>query len=65
MIKSENDLKDYIDNYLSNDFSKLITVKDSEKSKIHIFENRKSGKKIVQRFSANRNDDVFRALRTI
>lgn len=65
MSESENELKAYIEQGLSEKFSKTVTVKDTEKSKIFIFEHRDSGKKIVQRFSANRNDDVFRALRDI
>lgn len=65
MSDCENELKAYIINNLNNNFNKIITVKNTEKSKIHIFQHKENGKKIVQRFSLNRNDEVFRALRTI
>lgn len=61
-MSNKNDLKEYIEEKLQNDFNKLITVKDTDKSKIYIFEHKDSGKKILQRISANRNDDVFREL---
>lgn len=61
-MSNKNDLKEYIKEKLQNDFNKLITVKDTDKSKIYIFEHKDSGKKILQRISANRNDDVFRGL---
>lgn len=60
-----NELKSYINENLSNHFNKLITVKDTDKSKIYIFEHKKNSKKILQRISKNRNDDVFRELMKI
>lgn len=65
MSDSANELKSYIEQNLNDKFDKLITVKDTDKSKIYIFEHKETGKKIVQRISANRNDDVFRMLRAI
>ena len=65
MSADENELKAYIEQGLSEKFSKTVTVKETDKSKIYIFEHKESGKKMLQRFSANRNDDVFRALRDI
>lgn len=61
-MSNKNDLKEYIEEKLQNDFNKLITVKDTDKSRIYVFEHKGSGKKILQRISANRNDDVFREL---
>lgn len=65
MSDSANELKSYIEQNLNDKFDKLITVKDTDKSKIYIFEHKETGKKIVQRISTNRNDDVFRMLRAI
>lgn len=65
MSESENELKSYIEQSLNDKFDKIITVKDTDKSKIYIFEHKETGKKIVQRISTNRNDDVFRTLRDI
>lgn len=65
MTKSDNDLKNYIDEVLSSDYKKLITVKDSDKSKVYIYEKNNGNNKLVLRYSVNRNDDVFRELRKI
>lgn len=65
MSDSENELKSYIEQSLNDKFEKIITVKETDKSKIYIFEHKETGKKIVQRISTNRNDDVFRTLRDI
>lgn len=62
MSDSVNELKSYIEQNLNDKFDKLITVKDTNKSKIHIFEHKETGKKMVQRISLNRNDDVFKTL---
>lgn len=64
-MSNKNELKEYIEEKLQRNFNKLITVKDTDKSKIYIFEHKDSGKKILQRISANRNDDVFRELMLI
>lgn len=61
-MSNKNELKEYIEEKLKDNFNKLITIKDTDKSKIYIFEHKDSGKKILQRISANRNDDVFREL---
>lgn len=61
-MNSDNELKLYINENLNKHFNKLITVKDTDKSKIYIFEHKKSSKKILQRISKNRNDAVFREL---
>lgn len=65
MTKNDNDLKNYIDEVLSSDYKKLVTVKDSDKSKVYIYEQTSGNNKLVLRYSVNRNDDVFRELRTI
>lgn len=62
MNECKNELKEYIEKNLESNFNKVITVKNNDKSKIYIFEHNDSGKKILQRISANRNDDVFRTL---
>lgn len=65
MSDCENELKSYLEENLKNNFNKLVTVKDTDKSKIYIFEHKDNGQKIVQRISSNRNDDVFRGLMKI
>ena len=60
MTKNDNDLKNYIDEVLSSDYKKLVTVKDSDKSKVYIYEQTSGNNKLVLRYSVNRNDDVFR-----
>lgn len=64
-MSNKNELKEYIEEKLHSSFNKLITIKDTDKSKIYIFEHKDSGKNILQRISANRNDDVFRELMLI
>lgn len=62
MSDCENELKSYIEGKLQNDFNKIMTMKDTDKSKLYVFEHKENGKKIIQRISSNRNDDVFRTL---
>lgn len=64
-MKSDNDLKEYIDEVLSDKYKKIITVKDTEKSKIYVYENKENQKRLIERYSANRNDNVFRKIRKI
>lgn len=63
MSECENELKFYIEQNLSDNFDKIATVKDTEKSKIFLYKHKGSDKMIVKRLSANRNDDVFRKLK--
>lgn len=64
-MNSNNDLKKYIENQLESEYTKIITVKDTKKSKVYVYEHNISGNKIIVRYSKNRNDDVFRELRKI
>ncbi len=65
MSSCTNELKSYIEEKLDSNFNKLITIKNTDKSKIYIYEHKESGNKIIQRISSNRNDDVFRTLMAI
>ncbi len=62
MSNSDNDLKLYIEEKLKINFNKTITVKETDKSKIYVFEHKETGKKIIERVSSNRNDCVFKTL---
>lgn len=64
-MNSDNDLKKYIESQLESEYTKIITVKDTEKSKVYVYEHNASYHKIIVRYSQNRNDDVFRELRKI
>lgn len=65
MNTSDNGLKSYISEALNDNYKKLITVKESEKSKIYIYEQNGTSNKLILRYSSNRNDDVFKELRKI
>lgn len=65
MINSDNDLKNYIYEVLSSQYEKLVTLKDSDKSKVYIYGQNGNSNKLILRCSSNRNDDVFRELRKI
>lgn len=65
MIDCENELKSYIEDMLQCSFNKLIAIKNTDKSKIYVFEHKENDTKIIQRISSNRNDDVFRTLLNI
>lgn len=64
-MNSDNDLKKYIESQLESEYTKIITVKDTEKSKVYVYKHNASYHKIIVRYSQNRNDDVFRELRKI
>ena len=63
MTETRNELFDYIDRSLKNNFEKTAVLKESEKSSIYLYTHTKSGEKIIERISKNRNDEVFRAVR--
>lgn len=63
MSHERNELFDYINHSLENKFNRTAVLKETDKSSIFLYEHKKSGKKIIERISANRNDDVFRAVR--
>lgn len=63
MKQSENDLKNYIEKGLHDNFVKVATIKDEEQSKIYLYKHKQSGQQLIKRISANRNDKVFRTLR--
>lgn len=59
----DNELKEYIENGLKNNFAKICTIKEEEQSKIYLYKHNNSGKQLIERISSNRNDDVFRILK--
>lgn len=63
MKQCENDLKNYIEKGLQNNFVKVATIKEEEQSKIYLYKHQKLDKYLVKRISSNRNDEVFRILR--
>lgn len=65
MNNTTNDLKKYIDANLKKNYHKLATIKNTESSKIYIYQNNSNHKKLVKRISKYRNDDVFRKIRNI
>ena len=62
---SANDLKDYIDTNLEKNYHKLATIKNTENSKIYLYQNNSNHQKLVKRVSKYRNDDVFRKIRNL
>lgn len=64
MTQETNELLEYINTSLENSFEKTAVIKETEKSSIYIYSHKKSGKKIIERISSNRNDEVFRNLRS-
>lgn len=63
MNNVDNELKEYIENGLKNNFAKICTIKEEEQSKIYLYKHNISGKQLIERISSNRNDDVFRILK--
>lgn len=63
MTKKTNELKSYIETSISNTFEREAIIKNSETSKVYLYRHPKSEKRIIQRYSKNRNDDVYRILR--
>lgn len=64
MTTNENELKQYIDTKLEKNFKKLATLKNSSKSIVVLFRHNKTGKKLVKRISNNRNDEIYRLLKS-
>lgn len=63
MSEVKNELERYITDSLKNNYRKTSVLKESNESSIYIFTHKKTGQKIVERISKNRNDDAFRAVR--
>lgn len=64
MTNYGNELRQYIEEQLGKNFKKLATFKNSSKSVILLFRHNKTGKKLVKRISSNRNDEIYRLLKT-
>lgn len=63
MTEEKNELFEYINNSLNESFEKTAVFKESEKSSVYLYTHKESGKKIIERISSNRNDEVFRSLK--
>lgn len=63
MIESANELKQYIEKNLEENFEKIASAKNSEHNNVLFYKHKQTGKMLVERISQNRNDDVFRALK--
>lgn len=60
---SENDLKTYIENKLSENFTKIADIKKDEKGEIFVYKHNKTQQMVLKRTSSNRNDEVYRLLK--
>lgn len=63
MIEAENELKQYIEQNLEENFEKIAHTKNSEHNDVVFYKHNETGKMLVKRISQNRNDDVFRILK--
>lgn len=63
MTEERNELLEYINNSLEKSFEKTAVIKETDKVQ-SVFTHIKKAEKIVKRTSANRNDEVFRCLKT-
>lgn len=63
MSEEANELKEYIENNLDKNFDKIYTIKNTENSKIFVYQNKTNQRKLIKRVSKNRNDEVFRKIR--
>ena len=57
-------LKNYIDSCLENEYREVEVLSETAVNKLTVFEHCKSGKRLVLIRSLNRNDEVFRALKS-
>lgn len=53
----------YIESSLSAQYTKKATYKNSSDSQVFLYQNKNNHKYVIKRFTRNRNDDVFRALK--
>lgn len=60
---SNNELLNYIETSIEENYVKKATYKDSSSSKIFLYQNKNNNKYIIKRFTRNLNDDVFRILK--
>lgn len=59
-----SELKNYIDQALKTEYKEVKVLSDTAVNKLTAFEHIKTGKKLVLIRSLNRNDEVFRALKS-
>lgn len=63
MSVEKNELEAYINSAIGEYFEREAIIKETEASRVYLYRHKESGKRIIQRFSKNRNDDVYRTLR--
>lgn len=63
MSKEKNELKAYIEASIDEKFEREAVIRKTEASRVYLYRHKESGKRIIQRHSKNRNDDVYRILR--
>lgn len=63
MSKEKNELKAYIEASIDEKFEREAVIRKTETSRVYLYRHKESGKRIIQRHSKNRNDDVYRILR--
>ncbi len=63
MSEEKNELESYISSAIGEYFEREAVIKNNEASKVYLYRHKVSDKRIIQRFSKNRNDDVYRILR--
>lgn len=59
-----SELKNYIDTALKNEYKEVKVLSDTAVNKLTVYEHCKTGKRLVLIRSLNRNDEVFRALKS-
>lgn len=59
-----SELKDYIDTTLKNEYKEVKVLSDTAVNRLTVYEHCKTGKRLVLIRSLNRNDEVFRALKS-
>ena len=60
-----SDIKQYIDDALEKEYTFLKTVSETSINTLRLYQNKTSRKKLLIIESKHRNDEVFRALRSI
>lgn len=61
--ENSNELLNYIENSINENYIKKRTYKNDTNSKIVLYQNKVNGKYFIKRFTKNLNDDVFRFLK--
>ena len=61
MSEEKNELKAYIEASIDEKFEREAVIRKTEASRVYLYRHKESGKRIIQRHSKNRNDEIGRA----